>query len=707
MSKNIHGKRLLNNTKAYIRNLLKAKYSKILVCSALGLICLIPFLVFSITLKDHYAFYPVSGDPGEKLALGYALFERNTFIDYNPWQYPPLSTALLYIVAKLTSDAVALHWFSPLFLSVLPITMFLLAKYITNRNSVAFFASILISTTAVYYRMYSWGGWPNLLGLFLLPVEFHYILKFMEEQNLRHFALCLAFTILIILTHHLTTMVLIGTLGLYTLFSALMRKKIHVPLLLLTVTSIMLMIYRALVGANQFVFFNEAAWFTHAPSWNVILWTFDDRILMILMTALAVVGLKCLWTEKRETALLLASWTLAPYLFWVAWGLKIIAIDNHRFPLFSLQPLLLTISYAIHSFVSEDHGKQFPNSSKTVITATVLITVLIFGNILTGPISFITWHSSGDSDEFSTCTWIKNHIAETEVIATRAGVMSRWVQGLAHRTVITYAPPEFLYIKGQYEQALAAEALLTTKILVENSAFRVKDQTPSLFEKVPWVFLYDQGKYKCLGFFCDCFLTIKYGMNQTDSPGFGFPFQLYSVNQTTLSYMISYETPHFHITKTTSLAQDDTLKIMFTIVELKEGEIHSIAYRFTVLSEIKPVLDEKTLATNIGSIEVITNASEIELRYAPARDQYDLNMIFQPQGKKVNIEIMLKAPNVVRMVKHEPILLTQLTTINKYDVSHVLVETSDAEAVRWLNNEPDRFKLVYENPKYLIYKVLG
>ena len=101
MSKNTIGKRLLTNMRVYIKNFLKSNYSNIRVYIALGLICLIPFLVFSIALKDHNVFYPVSGDPGEKLALGYALFERNTYIDYNPWQYPPISNALLYIVATL------------------------------------------------------------------------------------------------------------------------------------------------------------------------------------------------------------------------------------------------------------------------------------------------------------------------------------------------------------------------------------------------------------------------------------------------------------------------------------------------------------------------------------------------------------------------------------------------------------------------------
>lgn len=677
----------------------------------LGLICLIPFITIQYSLMGYHLIWPVSGDPGEKMAIGYALFEKpNTLGSFDVWQYPPIVPIIMYTLAKATSDVFVIRWFSPFFLSILPVPMFFLGKRILQSNYYALLAAFLGGTFAIFYNMYTWGAYPNLVGLFFLPLAFIYLIKLEDEPTTRNFSIAMILCSLVIFSHHLTTLVLLATLAVYSLLLIFTRNNAKMSVFLFLFCAFLLGLYKLLTWPNQFITFNESAWYHFKPGLLVVKWTFSETFFAVLMVGLAIAGCILSYSKHKRNTLLLIAWSTAPFLFWILWGLRIFGTDSHRFPIFSLQPIILLVATSLY-FISDKikSRKIFVNESikkrKHIEKILVVITIasLMIMSFYLGPYHYgIVWKTAKDDDAFNAVMWVKDNTSPEDVIAS-GGVISRWIQGIAHRRTLALADPAFMFIKGQYEESTAVELLSSANILAQNAMFRVRDQIPVHFEKTPWIEFYHEGYYESVGYLCDYFLKVNWG-NGTNSLGEDFIFNTYEIDSEKIAYSVEYATPQFNITKTVDLITDDDLKITFEIKKLQNVSISSVQYSIWILPHLQPTYTDQKLFTTLGKLHITTNSIEEIFAFSEEYDAYRLLMLFRPENDILHLQITLSTENT-RLSTPKRLLYTAQGILDKYNVSYFVAETEDKQTIWWLNTESTLWELVYENPTYLIYKV--
>jgi len=683
---------------------LKPKYSKILVYVALGLICLIaPSILFY--LFGHLYFPPHGGDIGDWLRYAYGLFEnRYPLWDNNPWQYPPFALIIIYLLAKLTSELTAVRLMGLLLMGLLPIPMFLLGKKLTGKDSLALLIAFLTATSGIYYDMYSWGSLPNLLGFVFLPLTFLYMLKLIQNETLSNLFYTSILSILVVLTHHLTTIILLMTLGFLTLFSLMKRQKMKNSIVTILIPTSVFLLYRFSVGSNEFISFNESAWYKNYFYFPVAVWVFKDVMLLIVFTVLAVLGFIWIYRDNEHMAVLFGAWTISPYLFCLLWIPKLVAIDFHRLPIFALQPTTVLALFSIYRVLKSKQNIEIPTRALSVS----ILTILILTSFFSGPIIFsqnvIKYYAKSDYYVYEPVMWVKNNTEPLDTIVTREGLVGRWIEGVDHRRVLIYGAPRFQFIRGQYKMCIATETALTSNILYQNDMFKIKDQTPVLFEKTPFIYLYHEGSYELLGFLCDQFFQISWE-DGTESLGWGYAYKGYNISKIDFSYVVHYITPHFEVTKTISLSADNRVDIQYIVENRGDTAVANISLPFWLYKNCQPSYTNGTLSTNIGNVILTTNAIDDNLIFSPAHDKYKIVLEFEPQGNETAIYLSLTTSNK-RLTSNNRLSFTTSVLIEHFNLTYALISKTDQEVKRWLTIQPELWDLAYDGEVYQIYRLV-
>lgn len=453
------------------------------------------------------------------------------------YQYPPLYFLLLAAASLLTGNEVlALKLTAMLAFCLRPATTYMLAKKIFGGRLPALAAAWLASIPPFTVEMLGWGGYPNLLGLVILPAAFCSILSLTEKTNFKNVLATLTLALTLVLTHHLTFLVFLGTLALWALGLSLMKMKRECAAvgLAMLFTLIFFAGYRlVLAWPSQFVLFNEAALhhLTLAANIGTIMWIFKDRLLLFLLFLSAFLSIVLSSDEgfNMGRLSLLVAWVAAPLLM-TQGNVLGLAMDYPRVFIFAVQPFLILAAMPL-SFLNKvlaesssfKHGlerdlsvflrglklgklgsrwrlsgKRLLVCVMAVITLSAALMNLALGVETVRRVEL--WYTGvdyyGDGEKLDAANWILDNTRPEEVFVAEEKI-GRWIEGLGRRPVLLYQKPSYLFMEGEAERSYAARSILTSSHGMSNGLVWVFDQAPhGVFS--PIVSFYFRGDYEDL-----------------------------------------------------------------------------------------------------------------------------------------------------------------------------------------------------------------
>jgi len=434
------------------------------------------------------------------------------------YQYPPLYFLLLAAVSLLVgSEVLALKLTAIFAFCLRPVTTYIFAKKIFGGRLPALAAAWLASIPPFAVEMLGWGGYPNLLGLAILPVAFCSILSLTEKASFKSVFATLMLALTVVLTHHLTFLVFLGTLALWALGLGLtkMKRECMATCLAMLFTLIFFVGYRLILAwPPQFVLFNEAAYYrlTLAANIGTIMWVFKDKLLLFLLFLSAFLSIILSLEEgfNARGLSLLVAWVVAPLLMSQG-NLLGVAMDYPRIFIFAVQPFLILAAMPLsflnkvlaesssfkHSIKRDPSiflkgfklgklGSRWRLSGKRMLVC-VLVAIALSSTLMNLALGVETirrvelWYRDvdyyGDGEKLNATIWILNNTDSEDVFVAEEKI-GRWIEGLGRRPVLLYQEPSYLFMEGEAERSYAARAILTSKYGMFNGFVWVFDQAP-------------------------------------------------------------------------------------------------------------------------------------------------------------------------------------------------------------------------------------
>lgn len=438
-------------------------------------------------------------------------------LNINPWQYPPLFSLLQIGFASFLGDIMAMKFLGVLLFAAQPIPIFLLAKKITKQTAPAFFAGLAQSLSPIQAEMLGWGGYPNLLGLFLMEMAFLFALDWVEKDRSRYFAAAAASGSLAVLAHQLTSGILFGVSALWLVFTVLVNRypkhNLHAgkvdPIFswrklvsLMAVWGVVFVAYRLAIWPSQYITGNSAALYSLTVNLGTVVpYVFKGMIPMILIPVIIGAGLLELrkWFDIRYL-MLIDAWSIFPLAATQGYLLGVY-LDYNRILFFVVQPLYLLIALPLAvalTMKAPTFGTRYManlidyftglkiNPVKmgalflAFLTVTSSLSLFQLGWNTVGNVN--TWYNGpidpyGSQPKLAALNWIRSStpVNSTFVADEQIG---RWIEGYGERPVYLYDQPQFLFLQGERARSLVAADILFANSIVQDCYARVYDQAP-------------------------------------------------------------------------------------------------------------------------------------------------------------------------------------------------------------------------------------
>jgi hypothetical protein len=443
----------------------------------------------------------------------YPMWNQTTF------QYPPVFFVLVASLSGLMGEIRSLEFWALVAYALIPLITYFFVNELFHDKVVAVAGAWLTGFTPIWFEMFGWGGYPDLLGLALLPLGFLGILRFSEKRSLKNFALLAAGSVLIPATHHLTTIAFVGVLVVWGLASALFdRRPLRAIGLALLVTLVAFGIFRLAAGPFQFLLVNPAALTYLLASGGMLLYMFQNPtyLAVLYIVAVATMGLFLIEHKYRTQTLLLICWALVPVLGTQGYLLGI-ASDYNRVLFFFAQPFVLMVAASlvyrseVWAFVARIRdrgsvgsirwtggslGKPLAVSALLILTLGAAIYAPILGAVTMGNIN--TYYNNtdtyGDVSKLQVANFISSTTSPTSVIVAE-NTIARWIEGYAQRRVLLDLDPRYLFLTGELARDYAANEILFSNKGMRNGYAWVLDQAPYA-EYSPLISFYISGEYQ-------------------------------------------------------------------------------------------------------------------------------------------------------------------------------------------------------------------
>jgi hypothetical protein len=440
-------------------------------------------------------------------------------------QYPPLFMILVAGLSKILGEILALKVMALVSFSLIPLTTYFFVNELFHDKVVGVAAAWAAAFTPIWFEMIGWGGYPDLLGLAVLPFAFYGIVRYNRDKSSKSMLMLALGSALVPLTHHLTFLTFAGVLGLWTMLAAVYdRPSLRGIALAIGVTAGVFLAYRFIAGPSQFILFNEAALVYLQPNASTLLYMFKSYLYLSILYITALVTATYLLVDKshRGKALLLVSWMAIPIVFSQGYLLGV-SLDYNRILFFFSQPLMMIVAAPLMfrndvwnlvrgrnlgSKISEAAGFLKPGtvtgsrSAKQFLAAGILVLSLV--SVFSTPIigantmyNVNSWYNGvdvyGDQDKVQVANYLSTHTSPTAVVVAET-TMARWIEGLAQRRVLLEEGPQYLFIQGELAREYAANAIYFSHQGERNGYAWVLDQAP-YGSLSPLVSFYHQGAY--------------------------------------------------------------------------------------------------------------------------------------------------------------------------------------------------------------------
>lgn len=493
----------------------------------LTLACLIPVALLGWNFWQRAL--PWWSDGGNWLKHMHALLGE----DWPMWgegafQYPPLYFLLLALVAAVTGEGMALKLTSVVIFSLSPIPIYILTRQLFNSKLAGVASAWLASLPPVLVEMIGWGGYPNLLGLLIMPVTFYFVFRAAETKSSADLAWATLCAVLVMLSHHLTFLIMMGTLALWLVSLAAMRrwKEVRFVAIVLFISALAFGAYRVLLAwPVQFIISNEQAYYTLNVEPGVLLWLFkDNRLLFLLFLISSYSALYFLVTKRNKMAVsFLLSWVATPVLL-CSGHLIGIALDYMRIFAFIVQPLMILVASSLSLVPARpelihdspdgitSHLESLATGVESILRwmtrpDTVARFILVAGATCSVVLTLATgvaavesvnlWYNGidryGDGAKIEATNWIRSNTGEKDVFVAQEQI-ARWIEGLGQRRVVMHQEPMYLFMVGELEREVAARAILLSQRGIVNGKVWVADQSP-WGTMAPLISFYREGWY--------------------------------------------------------------------------------------------------------------------------------------------------------------------------------------------------------------------
>lgn len=487
------------------------------------------------------------------LGNSYPMWEQTTL------QYPPLFFVLVTGFSGLMGEIRSLEVWALVAYALVPLVTYFFVDELFHDKVVAVAGAWLTGFTPIWFEMFGWGGYPDLLGLALLPLGFLGVLKVSEKWSIQNFALLAAGSILIPVAHHLTFIAFVGVLAVWGLASVLFdRGSLRAIGLSLLVTLVTFGFVRLAAGPEQFLLSNPAALTYLLANGGALLYMFKNPayLAVLYIVAAATMGLFLVERRYRTQALLLVCWVLVPVLG-TQGHLIGVASDYNRVLFFFAQPFMLMVAASL-VYRSEVRvlltnmknfgtkgilmgagkggaGKPIAASVIILLSLSTLVYTPLLGAQTVGNINafYNTTDTYGDTSKLQVADFISSHTSPTAVVVAE-NTMARWVEGLAQRRVLLSLAPQYLFLTGELARDYAANAILFSDRGMRNGYAWVFDQAP-FAQFSPLIGFYMGNEYQQVAALNDSGSSVSW-VNTVTGKNFSMPL---SDSTSTTSYWVT------------------------------------------------------------------------------------------------------------------------------------------------------------------------
>jgi hypothetical protein len=396
------------------------------------------------------------------------------------------------------------------FSAVIVFPAYLVSRKIWRSHSAGLLAAFFAAISALSLEMISWGGYTNIVSLFLIVTIFYLFLRDINQPSHRHLLVGALLFGSLIITHTFSLFIFFPILALYFFLLLigkilkLERMEIRKTLRFFTVTATagiilvspwLLRVFSFYIGAST-----EGALTGGLDNKNIILAnrTLDPIILTLIIVIIpAFFMFKA--SRKRYTdsgSLLLIAWFLVPIVMTQAYIFGIYT-DYSRFMYFIDFPGIVIISAALFylfrytSIAVSKIPKIKRNSIKKTVPPIIFIASIFIFMILS-PWSIFpdeamkraNFYTTIQQPEATALEWIQNKTPENSVLVADH-LYGWWLSGIAERSTLSAASLEFLIYSHELEVAKAAQLLLDTDYYIDNGLIQARDDGPYISRHNP------------------------------------------------------------------------------------------------------------------------------------------------------------------------------------------------------------------------------
>jgi len=469
--------------------------------------------------------FPPGDDPGNWLKRVNAVAGRTYPLwDETVFTYPPLFFIVCHVISTILGDSLAaLKLAAALVFSTIPLATFLLARGVAGSYVVGLAAAGMAALFPAYFEMLWWGAYPNLLALALMPIALLALLK-AQEGSFRYLCLAMVFGALLLITHHLTSLVYVATLIMALLVSLVERDKesIKANLLILAVMVSLFVGYwhgavSAYVQRNPFI--SRPGLVTI----DFMLWMFKSPVLLDLTVVTATIGLVQLLILRRVKEFTLVLGWLASSLLLTQIHFLGVVIDYTRFLFMAMIPLFILASVplshlrrcmAVSKTVGENSIYEVEIQVEKVIPAFMVLIMLL---AMLGPglaaskqaYAHYTWTSKYEGEgRLRALNWIKQNTLEEATIVSDFH-FGRWVEGYAQRRALFPIPPEVIFISSEFERYQVADTIMGSSHQLANEYVKLDEWQPVSSQFSPLISVFQGNRYVDLVYVSDAFVRVN------------------------------------------------------------------------------------------------------------------------------------------------------------------------------------------------------
>lgn len=437
--------------------------------------------------------YPPGDDPAANAGFIYLMLKEGHIPTTNlyhmpgtPYTYPPLFhllgsalTLLTGLQAITATEALVILVSATLILPAFCMTRLLWKSRLASAAVAFLFA---VSTPDLY--MLCWGGYVNVITLYMIPIVFFLSLRD-RESMLGVVILGGLLSAAVLLSHHLSGFMLASLLTAIVAFGTAARglgkarakewtktvEKLAVMMAIGLFVSApwfasKLNLYLGILTPSEMI--KEAMTRTNFAYLGLqALATFTGSLTMFTLIWLAPLGFRSVtgtgrWCDPRPATFLI--WIALPLILTYSFILGFTGYTQ-RFLYFSTHPALILTAIGLSSLPTLIAGLKDPrHKAGALIVIGLLICVYAEGAIvfIGGPNGQYNYFRTVREEEASTIEWVSAYTPQDSLIVANHS-LGWWIAGVAHRPTYSATPPQLLSYSYELPLTIVANDTLYAK----------------------------------------------------------------------------------------------------------------------------------------------------------------------------------------------------------------------------------------------------